>query len=182
MIQKIKKGKIIELKEKITNINTPTPQLSSKNRQNKINDYLYFPIPNNEKHKIKKINSIRNNKKCKNLKKLNISNKPNILVKNNENSNNTSIRSHSMNRMKIKNNFSSNEIKLFLSYLKNNLIISERNKSHRNFIIKKNDKYNFNNSKNKSNYNSTNNSLSNRPNYSNFIYFKSKDRDKLMKY
>ena len=182
MIQKIKKGKIIELKEKITNNNTPTPQLSSKNRQNKINDYLYFPIPNNEKHKIKKINSIRNNKKCKNLKKLNISNKPNILVKNNENSNNTSIRSHSMSRMKIKNNFSSNEIKLFLSYLKNNLIISERNKSHRNFIIKKNDKYNFNNSKNKSNYNSTNNSLSNRPNYSNFIYFKSKDRDKLMKY
>ena len=178
MVQKLKKGKKIELKDKIKNINTPTPQLSSKNRQNKINDYLYLPIPNNEKHKIKKINSIRNNKKCKNLKKFNIRNKSNILGKNNENSNNNSIRSHSMSRIKVKNNFSSNEIKLFLNYLRNNLIISERNKSHRNFIIKKNDKYNFNHNKSKSNYNSTNNSLSNRPNYSNLIYFKYKDMDK----
>ena len=139
---------------------------------------MYLPIPNNEKHKIKKINSIRNNKKCKNLKKFNIRNKSNILGKNNENSNNNSIRSHSMSKIKIKNDYSSNEIKLFLNYLRNNLIISERNKSHRNFIIKKNDKYNFNHNKSKSNYNSTNNSLSNRPNYSNLIYFKYKDMDK----
>ena len=178
MVQKLKKGKKIELKDKKKNINTPTPQVSSKNRQNKINDYLYLPIPNNEKHKIKKINSIRNNKKCKNLKKYNIRNKSNISGKNKENSNNNSIRSHSMSKIKVKNNFSSNEIKLFLNYLRNNLIISERNKSHRNFIIKKNDKYNFNHNKSKSNYNSINNSLSNRPNYSNLIYFKSKDMDK----
>ena len=181
MVQKIKKGKKINLKDKIKNINTPTPQVFAKNRQSKINDYLYFPIPNNEKNKIKKINSIKNNKKCKNLKKLNINNKSSILAKNNENSNNF-IRSHSMSRIKVKNNnFSSNEIKLFLNYLRNNLIINERNKSHRNFIIKKNDKYNFNNNKSKSNNNSTNNSLSNRPNYSNLIYFKSKDMDKSMK-
>lgn len=152
--------------------------MSAKNRQNKINEYLYFPIPNNEKQKIKKINSIKNNKKCKNLKKLNFCNKSSILAKNNENSNNNSIRSHSMSKIKIKNDYSSNEIKLFLNYLRNNLIISERNKSHRNFIIKKNDKYNFNNSKSKSKNNSTNNSLSNRPNYSNLIYPKSKDMDK----
>ena len=184
MVKKIKKGRKIELKDKIKNINTPTPQDSSKNRQNKINDYLYFPIPNNEKNKIKKINSNRNNKNCKNLKKLNICNKPNIQVKNKDenNNNNNSIRSHSMSKIKVKNNFSSNEIKLFLNYLRNNLIISERNKSHRNFIIKKKEKYNFNNNKSKSNYSSTNNSLSNRPNYSNLIYFKSKDRDKLMNY
>ena len=178
LVQKIKKGKKIELKDKIKNINTPTAQVSAKNRQNKINEYLYFPIPNNEKQKIKKINSIKNNKKCKNLKKLNFCNKSSILAKNNENSNNNSIRSHSMSKIKIKNDYSSNEIKLFLNYLRNNLIISERNKSHRNFIIKKNDKYNFNNSKSKSKNNSTNNSLSNRPNYSNLIYPKSKDMDK----
>ena len=178
LVQKIKKGKKIELKDKIKNINTPTSQVSAKNRQNKINEYLYFPIPNNEKQKIKKINSIKNNKKCKNLKKLNFCNKSSILAKNNENSNNNSIRSHSMSKIKIKNDYSSNEIKLFLNYLRNNLIISERNKSHRNFIIKKNDKYNFNNSKSKSKNNSTNNSLCNRPNYSNLIYPKSKDMDK----
>jgi hypothetical protein len=178
MLKKIKKGKKIEIKDKIKNVDTPTPQVSSKNRQNKINDYLYFPLPNDEKHKIKKINSFINNKKCKNLKKLNISNKSSILAKNIENRNNNSIRSHSMSRIKVKNNFSSNEIKLFLNYLRNNLIISERNKSHRNFIVKKSDKYNFNHNKSKNNYNSANISLSNRRNYSNLIYFKSKDMDK----
>ena len=72
-----------------------------------------------------------------------------------------------------KKDFNSNEIKEFLNYLKNNKNTSSgRNKSHKNFIIKKGEKYYLDNILNKNLKNKNNNN--NKGNYSNIICKKSK--------
>jgi hypothetical protein len=90
-------------------------------------------------------------------------------------SNENNSRSHSLNKITSKNNYNSNEMKLFLYNLKNNMVLnSGRNKSHRNFLIKRYEKNNLDNILNKSNNNKNGK-------YSNLIYMKYKAKEKSFK-
>ena len=173
LVKKLKDNKKAELKDRLKNgNNTPCSRLSSKN-PTKINEYFHFSPLNsgiNSKSNTKK-NSI---KKCKYKKKINFKNKSNLYLNMNESNENNS-RSHSLNKITSKNNSNSNEMKLFLNYLKNNMALnSGRNKSHRNFLIKRCGKNNLDNILNKSNNNKNGN-------YLNLIYMKYKAKEKSFK-
>ena len=184
MMQKMKDGKKIETKEKLKNINLMSPQGSPPIPEKKINDYLHFSTSNtamNSKNN-SKIVSIKSNNCSGNMKKFKDFNKINICRNNNNDSIDINSRCHSLNKLKEKTNFNTNDIKLLVNYLKNNMIASEINKSHRNFLIKKCEKFNFNNLiKRKKNNNSTNNSKRNKINCSNIIYLKTKPTEKIIK-
>ena len=170
---KLKDIKKFEHKEKLKNgNNTPGPRLSSKN-PTQINEYFHFSPLNsriNSKNNTKK-NSINNSKY---IKKKSNKNKSNLYMNINESNENNS-RSHSLNKITSKNNYNSNEMKLFLYNLKNNMVLnSGRNKSHRNFLIKRYEKNNLDNILNKSNNNKNGK-------YSNLIYMKYKAKEKSFK-
>ena len=124
-----------------------SPQGSPPIPEKKINDYLHFSTSNtamNSKNN-SKIVSIKSNNCSGNMKKFKDFNKINICRNNNNDSIDINSRYHSLNKLKEKTNFNTNDIKLLVNYLKSNMIASERNKSHRNFLIKKCEKFNFNN-------------------------------------
>ena len=78
-----------------------------------------------------------------------------------------------------KKDFNSNEIKEFINYLKNNKNTnSGRNKSHRNFLIKKGGKYYLDNILNKNVKNNKNNK---KENYSKIIYTKYNTKENSIK-
>ena len=173
LVKKLKDTKKLELKEKLKNgNNTPGSRLSSKNPA-KINEYFHFSPLNsgiNSKSNTKK-NSINNSKY---IKKKSNKNKSNLYM-NINGSNENNSRSHSLNKITSKNNYNSNEMKLFLNNLKNNMALnSGRNKSHRNFLIKRCGKNNLDNILNKSNNNKNGN-------YLNLIYMKYKAKEKSFK-
>ena len=69
-------------------------------------------------------------------------------------------------------------MKEILNYLKNNMIASSgRNKSHRNFLLKKCEKFNLDDVL--INKNKKNNSNNKKGNHSNFIHMKYKIKEKL---
>ena len=175
LVKKLKDNKKIEFKDKLFNGNNLSIyDTLIKNQINKINEYFYFSplISEIESKENTKINSINNNKS----KKINKIIKTNLCLNIND-SNDTSKRCNSLNKIINKNNKNnnSNENKLFIHYLKNNMISgSIRNKSHRNFLIKKCYKYNLKNILNKKN-----NSNNKRGIYSNIIYKNSKTKENL---
>ena len=129
-----------------------------------------------------KIVNIRSNNCIGYMKKFKDFNKINICRNNNNDSIDINSRCHSLNKLKEKTNFNTNDIKLLVNYLKNNMIASEINKSHRNFLIKKCEKFNFNNLiKKRKNNNSTNNSKRNKINCANIIYLNTKATEKFLK-
>jgi hypothetical protein len=171
LVKKLNNNKETDLKENIKNGNfNQIPLIPNKNKINKINEYLIFSSSNsgNTSKDNTKINSVNNSKfikiKMKNSK---------VYTDNNES--NDSLRCNSLNRIKKKNIVNSNYIKCFINYLKSIIPNSGRNKSHRNFLIKKCEKYDLdniiiNNKKNNSN----------RMNYANIIYDENEPRKKIM--
>ena len=180
--KKVKDKPKLEIKEKFKNGNIifePT-FISPDNQGKKINGYLCFSSSNSgmTSKTNTKMNSINNSKY---LKQINQNNKPKIYINinDNNNANNNCQRYHSLKKCSNKNNFNSNQFKLFDNHLKNNMISNSgkgRNKSHRNFQIKKYTKFNLDNLiiKNKK-------INSNRSNYSNLIYKKSKANKQITK-
>ena len=171
LVKKLNNNKETDLKENIKNGNfNQIPLIPNKNKINKINEYLIFSSSNsgNTSKDNTKINSVNNSKfikiKMKNSK---------VYTDNNES--NDSLRCNSLNRIKKKNIVNSNYIKCFINYLKSIIPNSGRNKSHRNFLIKKCEKYDLDNIiiKNKKNN-------SNRMNYSNIIYDENEPKKKIM--
>ena len=173
LVKKAKDNKKLEIKDKIKNNNininnSPSNNTAIKNYANKPKEFLSFtPMLSGKNSKNNtRINSNNNSK----LIKIKEKDKKNLHINGNDISNNIT-RCHSLN----KKGFNSNEIKEFISYLKNNKNInSGRNKSHRNFLIKKEEKYLDNilnkNIKNKNNINK-------KGNYPNIIYKKSKPKE-----
>ena len=76
----------------------------------------------------------------------------------------------------MQNYYNSNDIKVFINYLKSNMFNnnSERNKSHRNFLIKKYQKYNLNDLINNRNKKKDTKKV----NCNNMVYFKNKAKKK----
>ena len=177
LVKKLKDNKKLELKDKLFNGNSISIYDSlNKNQINKVNEYYYFSplLSEIESKDNTKMNSINNGK----YKKVNKSIKTNLCININD-SNDNSKRCNSLNKIINKNikNYNSNKIKLFLHYLKNNMISgSIRNKSHRNFLIKKCDKYNLKNIWNKKNNNNSKKGIC-----SNIIYKNSKTKENLNK-
>lgn len=177
LVKKLKENKKLELKDKLFNGNNVSIyDILNKNHINKINEYFYFsPLKSEiESKENTKINTLNNDK----FKKVNKYNKANLCMNIND-SNGNSKRCNSVNKIITKNNknYNSNEINHFIHYLENNMISgSIRNKSHRNFLIKKCDKYNL-----KYILNKNNNCNSKRGIYSNIIYNNSKTKENLLK-
>ena len=177
LVKKLKDNKKIELKDKLFNGNNISIyDTLNKNHINKINEYFYFsPLISEIEPKDNTILNTLNNAK---FKKTNKYIKTNLCLNIND-SNDNSKRCNSLNKIINKNNknYNTNEIKLFIHYLNNNMISgSNKNKSHRNFLIKKCDKYNIKNIWNKKNSNNSKMGI-----YSNFIYKNSKTRENLLK-
>ena len=175
LVKKLKNNKKSELKEKLKNgNNTHITHLTSKNPA-KINEYFHFsPLISSINTKSNtKMNSFNNSQYTKNNEK----NKSNLYFKTNESHENNS-RCHSLNKITTKINYNSNEMKEILNYLKNNMIASSgRNKSHRNFLLKKCEKFNLDDVL--INKNKKNNSNNKKGNHSNFIHMKYKIKEKL---
>ena len=178
--KKIEEIPKLELKDKIRNGNIISePALISPDKQTKkINGYLYFSSSNSGTTSVAsknntKMNSVNNSKYIKLIS----NNNPKVYISIYDNSNN-SQRCHSLNKLTNKNNFNSKEMKLFVNYLKNNMISISgrgRNKSHRNFLIKRYAKFNLDK------FIIKNKKINNRINYCNLIYKKNKSNKKFMK-
>ena len=168
LIKKLKDNPKKEITNKLKKNNTISGHVSPK-----IKDYVHLS-PININNNSKNITKMNSNNNSKYIKKINAYDKSNNYI--NDSSENNS-RCHSLTKIKGQNNYNSNDIKLFISYLKNNMINnSGRNKSHRNFLIKKYQKYNLNNLINKNKK-----SNSKKENCTNIIYFKNKAKNKIVK-
>ena len=169
IIKKVKDNSKIEITNKVKNNNNTIGAHVSP----KIKDYARLS-PINTNNNSKNNSKMNSNNNSKYIKKMNAYDKSNNYI--NDSSENNS-RCHSLTKIKGQNNYNSNDIKLFISYLKNNMISnSGRNKSHRNFLIKKYQKYNLNNLINKNKK-----SNSKKENCTNIIYFKNKAKKKIIK-
>ena len=172
----MKDSKILELKEKFKNANnSPGSSISTKNPLDKINEGFFSPynLVISSKNATK-VNSIHNTKNAKKM-----SEKKNNVYKNENERKDNNSRSHSLNKIGSKNNYTK-EMKSFVNYLKNNNISgSGRDKSHRNFMI--NNNRCENNKLGNINKNRKKEINSKKVNYSNLIYMKNKTKDKLLK-
>ena len=174
LVKKVKDNKKLEMKDKIknnnisNNMNNSPSNSAIKHYANKPKEFISFtPMISGKSSKNNtKLNSKNNSK----IIKKKVKNKKNLFIDGNTNDiSNNITRCHSLN----KKDFNSNEIKEFLNYLKNNKNTSGgRNKSHKNFYIKKKEKYYLDNILNKNLKNK--NSNNNKGNYSNIICKKSK--------
>ena len=173
--KKLKETKKLDMRDRINTNNTPTAHTSYQ--KNKLNEYLHFS-PSSSAMTSKnntKVNSINNSKYLN--KKINNSNKSNACIKSNDNSL-YKMRSHSLNKIISKNNYIFKDVKSFENYMKNNMASSSgRNKSHRNFILKKFEKYNFENILNGIRKNNNNK----KSYHSNIVYLKNKSKEKNIK-
>ena len=176
LVKKVKDNKKIEIKDKIKknniNINNSPSNSAIKNYANKPKEFISFtPMISGKSSKNNtKMNSNNNSK----LFKKKIKNKKKLFLNGNEINYNIT-RCHSLN----KKDFTSNEIKEFINYLKNNKNTnSGRNKSHRNFLIKKGEKYYLDNLLNKNVKNKNN---SQKGNYSKIIFKKYKPMESSLK-
>ena len=165
LVKKYKDNKKIELKNKLKNSHSPGVLKSINNHSTKIKEYINFtPLDSLKSSKNNtKINSINNSRYIQKI------NKSNLCI--NINESNENQRCHSLNRIINKKNYNSNEFKLFLNYLKNNMTSNnDRNKSHRHFLGKKSDKSNLDK------LNKKNNNSVNKKGKNNFIYMKIKPK------
>ena len=174
IIKKFKDNKKIPLKDTINiNSNNKNNHTIDALFSSKINEYSRFSPANTSSITCKnktKVNSVNNSKliqKMNNIKKLN-----NIL----DDSIEKERKSHSLGKLKMQNYYNSNDIKVFINYLKSNMFNnnSERNKSHRNFLIKKYQKYNLNDLINNRNKKKDTKKV----NCNNMVYFKNKAKKK----
>ena len=178
LVKRMKDSKKIELKEKFKNANnSPGSSISTKNPGDKINEGSHFSPFNSvmSSKNTSKVNSINNTKNVKKKSEKNYNG-----FKNKSQRKNINTRAHSLNKIRSKNNYNSKEMKSFVNYLKiNKTSGSERNKSHRNFMINNNRCENDNLgkvlNKNRKELNSK------KANYSNLIYMKNKAKDKILK-
>ena len=177
-----KKNKKIDINDKLDINNNSNNNNHTINAiiSSKIHEYSLFSPQNTSSitsKKNTKLNSVNNSKYIKKLKKNNRLN--NIMNESCE----KNSRSHSLGKIKGHNNYNSNDIQVFIDYLKNNMNNNNnnnskgRNKSHRNFIIKKKQKYDLNDLINEKNKKSNNKKV----NCTNMIYFKNKAKKKVIK-